>query len=748
MVMKTTTKNPRRKQLAAWIGLMLVCQLGSAQTEVGLVDQENEEANSLESITVVGEKVERSLQDTQSSVAVTTALDIKERGYYTIQDVYTDTAGVVPDAGGLGFSVRGIPFEGLGGNRSSSDVVTVYIDGVPQTNSSVNFSPVQLWDVEQVEIYRGAQSTVQGRNSLAGAVIVNTQRPTYDYTGKFRFTGGRFGTFGGSAALGGGIVDDRVAFRVAVDHLSSDGYIDNETLGIDGNETEFNTINAKLLFEPSEYTDILLIGNYASADHGELANDTTQGSPFDNNVFQNIDAFRDNKVSSVALHIDHEFNDRWSLASISTFSDTKDDSLLDLDQAETRSLAGELRDDTISVDRNTDIYTQELRLAFNNNDDLRAHLGFYYYGNNEDSRVLISQTAADRVDPNLEFIYADGFRFNLLTNSDVEIDNYAVFGEVEWDIDDHWTLVAGARQDFEDNESVASTVASNVTAFNGASPQVDALLAGQLAAQNLPRNETDASFDAFLPKLGIVYNFNNDFSLGFTAQRAYRAGGRVINLAAGTQVEYDPEYTNNFELSFRGQWPEYGITLNSNIYYIDWEDQQVTVLSDPDNAFSGQIENAGESHLAGIEVLLDYQINSEWNFYTSTSFNDTEYDDFVSSTSNLSNRDFQDAPEFITSFGFNYYNPIGLGASIRARYQSDSTAVYEVDGLGTVINERENDSFFTLDLTMTYEWREWLLSAQINNLFDENYITNNQTARFVDVGAPRSYLVSLQYEFY
>ena len=167
-----------------------------------------------DTVIVTGQKIDRSLQDTPESVAVVTQLDIQTQNINDLADAISRTANIATRFDDRGFSIRGISNENVSG-AGFSDLATIYVDGAPISRDAVRGGPLNIWDIEQIEFLRGPQSTLQGRNALAGAIVINTAEPTYDWQGRARAVVSsseeeqRFG-----AAFGGPIVDDQVAFRL------------------------------------------------------------------------------------------------------------------------------------------------------------------------------------------------------------------------------------------------------------------------------------------------------------------------------------------------------------------------------------------------------------------------------------------------------------------------------------------------------------------------------------------------------
>ncbi|MCD8476363.1 MAG: TonB-dependent receptor plug domain-containing protein, partial [Shewanella fodinae] len=147
------------------LSLAVLGTLVTSQTAVA------DEVGNIEKITVMGEKTRRSIQDTAASVDVTTALKLEQENIQSLYDILNKTPNISQMYGNRGFTIRGIS------NESGADnpLASIYVYGVPLPNQISDTGPSDLWDVAQVEVLRGPQSTIQGENALAGAVVIKTE---------------------------------------------------------------------------------------------------------------------------------------------------------------------------------------------------------------------------------------------------------------------------------------------------------------------------------------------------------------------------------------------------------------------------------------------------------------------------------------------------------------------------------------------------------------------------------------------
>ncbi|MDR6511585.1 outer membrane receptor protein involved in Fe transport [Novosphingobium capsulatum] len=235
-----------------WAGLLLGTTSAMAQPAV---EAPSTGPASPDEIIVTGEKSGRTIRHTTTSIAVAKPEKLKEEAILSIQDIYNRTANVSETYGSAGFTIRGIRNTGVSG-AGSADTATVYLDGAPLPSEALFGGPTDMWDIAQVEILRGPQSTIQGLNALAGSVVITTRDPGMQWSGDgcVMWTSQDQRTFSG--ALGGPIVADELAFRLAVEHCADRGLLRNVTRG--GYDDRLRSLNlrGKLLWTPAALPDL------------------------------------------------------------------------------------------------------------------------------------------------------------------------------------------------------------------------------------------------------------------------------------------------------------------------------------------------------------------------------------------------------------------------------------------------------------------------------------------------------------
>ncbi|WP_339481299.1 TonB-dependent receptor [Pseudomonas sp. RL_5y_Pfl2_73] len=660
-----------------------------------------EEAGKMEiaPITVTGEKIDRTLEKTQSSVVVVTDKNLREHGDKDLVDVFARTPGVYTQAGNETWGIRGVPVSGFDdqGPATLNGAVSVYVDGAVQPNRALTLSPVPLWDAEQIEVLLGPQSTTQGRNSLAGAVVIRTKNPTFEPSFSAQTNVGNYGERGAAVAGGGSIVDDKIAGRIAVDYGEGDGYIRNTTLNEDANPRRTSNTRGKLLILPNDDTDVLL--TYAHSEHrqGDRSTMRVNGKPSYYDISSNTKAFDNLKQDTLSAKVDYRLNDAWSLTSMTANTSTDYSNRLDFDQTA-------VDDQVVLRKQDGNLFSQELRLNYAS-DTVKSFVGAYYGRNTNDfhDRLLF-----------------DGALFGTV-KGDTTIENKAVFGEVNWTFAPRWTLITGLRYDHETNDT-------DVEQDDFSEPA-----------------KVSKSFDAVLPKLGIDYELATDQYLGFMVQKGYRGGGVNLRSGSGHQA-YDPEYTTNYELSYRGSFFDKTLRTRANLYYTDWKDQQVGLRQSGSSVID--IYNAGRSDIKGLEVFVEKDISEQLTLNVGGAITDSKYKDFVTGTGqDMSGEAFIGSPKYKVSVGGVYRFDDRLMFGTDVIYQSTAPSEYQFDANGKVTGERRSDNYVLVNFNTEYKvTKNVAVSAYVKNAFDKEYVTNNRSDDVIDVGAPRTVGMILRYD--
>lgn len=484
--------------------------------------QAPDEKNTDNAIIVTGEKLDRSIQETATSVDVTTQKDIEDLNIVDLEDVLrrVGNAGFVDSGSGQGeqFTIRGVQSQGVTAG-SSTPVSALFIDGAIVPNQAAGAAITNAWDVAQVEVLRGAQSTVQGRNSLIGAIAITTNNPTDEFEYALQARYGEFNTFDISGLLSGPIIGDDVKLRVAAQHAESDGFVTYSD-GTEADRERSTVVRGKLLIEPSaipEFTAQLTAIYSDERDGNALQPESLLQEP-------DIVGRIDRELQLYSLKLNYEFDETFSLQTLSTYSTLKTSELADFDGlARFPFQFSPTRTNT----RDQDDMIQELRLTFKT-DRVRGFVGGLYAERGADDFTTASTVVPsagvdlDLAPLGLDQIYAgviaqatggaipnfttpataprrlsDPLFFgpSLTIESDFnfqpDFQTTAIFGEVEIDVTDRLTIAVAGRYEWEEADFRVTQVnrfleaddqAALTTGAPGLGPAVQAAVQTDLTA--------------------------------------------------------------------------------------------------------------------------------------------------------------------------------------------------------------------------------------------------------------------------
>lgn len=680
-------------------------------------------AQALEQQVVEGEKVVRTLRDTTTSIGVVTGQNISERQIRDLDEAIGQTANVVttqdPNAG---FAVRGLNSEGLTGLQHISGVpaIGVVVDGVTQNPDAVRRGARGLWDVEQVEVLRGPQSTLQGRNAIGGTVVVKTNDPTYKLGGIVEGTIGTNDFYGAGFVLNAPIVAGQSAFRISGYKTERERGIDyadpeNKDMGLDA----YDTLRGKLLIEPDNlpgFSALLTV----SRTHDAPGSGIVSGPNFlerELNYTSSFTDFREATVENYAADLSYEFMRGLTLRSVTGYAET---------DSEIFTAAGaELIRDGDNVTGSD--FTQDLRLEIDHQGNGLSGVVGLFYGKFERSafnRTSLHIPFLEGIPdvaallggaslPDITVPYQNG-----TTGSDTT--TIAAYADLRYRWN-RWVFNAGGRllrDEIQSNEQGES--------FDAFAWLYDYFGFPSGPAYFTTDTNSKATFNEFLPKVGITYDLTHNQTIGASYNKGYRTGFQqwvTLPPAAGGGLRSSivaPEYLDAYEISYRSNWLNKTLEFNSNLFYYDYTDQQVTVL---DNAYRvSEILNAGSSHAYGAEFEARWRPIAPLQLFASLGLLQTEFDEFVRGNrpgENFTGNEYPDAPGYTLAAGALYRSTQGwfLGANVR-----------HIDGFystGDVDNSPSQyvDSYTVVDARAGWEWENYTVTLFAKNLLDEKYLT-------------------------
>lgn len=648
-----------RNSRPSWSTVALaVCSLPAwAQTAPAAQDE-----NSLPPVVVTGEKTQRSLTGTSSSVRVITSREIGENpGLMSTDGLLGNIANVTASGvQNLAPAVRGVdgtgPAQGadafLAGTRPRLNIV---VDGRTASYNEVTFGELGLWDVNQVEVFRGTQSLLQGRNSIAGTVVYKTNDPTFEpeFGARVLFGNHRQREY---AAVLSTPLDDEWALRIALDHQGSQsfasGYQPYEGVS-DPGAFESNMARAKLLYRSKAVPGLRSLWTLSHADHRGPQTESV-ARPFENKAssYPAMPVFAPH-VTSAVWDLD------WKLSEAVTF--------------ENRIVYGDLyiRRKAVPADGNATIrgrdFAVEPRLRLASADQtLNGFVGLYAFD------------AKQRDDIDL---FGGGAW-------DDKTQTYAVYGEGTWTVQPDLDLTFGSRYEREHRYRKGS-LAFFLTDF-------------------------DETYDTFLPKLSVAWRTSPHTTVGAAISRGYNGGGAAFTYDEPyTNYTFEPEYVWNYEAFVRSNLLDDRLRLTANVFHSRYRNMQVPFDQNGDPAvWSYIVLNAPRASTYGAELGMTWLPQAGLKLAAELGLLHTNIDEYPGS--GVEGHELPRAPAATLNLDVQWRTPVGLQLGASARY---STAYYsEV----TNVPRGRVEPGWIANLRAAYPIGSAKVFAYVNNVLDSD----------------------------
>lgn len=687
----------------------VVLSLTTASTEGEIAG-----ATLLEALTIYGARDATTLDDTSASVAVVTSEAIETAQIRSVRDSFRRMANVM-DADWVngGFIIRGVNSEGF--DSSGALVGSIYVDGVVQTPDGARRGASGLWDVEQVEVYRGPQSTLSGRAALAGAIYVKTKDPTFDKEVIVSGTVGTDDLVGTAFVINAPIVENQIAMRISGAFERSKSDINYPTLtGFDRYDdltTDlYYNIRGKLLFEPTEMPDTRAVLHYSFSHDAPLDRDV--GGPGigwdwnENRGDINSPDYTEprwTRVHNAGLEVTHDFSDTLRLTSLTglTHSHTDRSSVNAGTPGETFFLVGD-RDDFLA--------SQEVRLNYDG--DRWSWVGGVYGSYDTYDNYTDRTSSHPR---------------NVFSRTRQNTTNVAAFGEATYEFVPTWKLTAGGRIDY---------TTQKVRDFSDRAqpPGTPRVIVSDFTAQHEETN--------FLPKIGLSKDLTEDHTIGVVYSQGFRTGGGKFDRQINEPYSYAPEKSSNYEAFYKGSFLDGLLTLNANVFYTDFSDQQVEIVTDPTNYYTRTF-NAASSRSYGFEIEPSIQVNDNFRAFASLGYLNTRFDQFSTPyLGDLAGMPFPEAPEWSFAVGGTYIFDNGVYIGGDLKYVSSSMARLSFTPPLDFLEPRT-----IVNLQAGYRTDSWEINVYAENLLDERYFTYYDNDAYGTIGEGRRIGLNVKAKF-
>ena len=721
----------------------------AAVASANVLAQSEGQGFALEEVIVTAQKRAENLQDVAVSAQAFSAEDIRVMGVDSVSDLIFTAPSL--NAGGLGsgsqqqMGLRGVV--DYSRNPGVDPRMGVYIDQVYQGQGYSADQP--LLGIETVEILRGPQGSLFGKNTVSGAINLVTKKPSQTTEGEFAVTVGNEGQARYQGYLAGGL-SDTLAASLAVTYDERDGLYNNTFLDITTGDYDRTSARAKVSWTPSDKLDVTLAYDYSSRASTEPTGVEAALPAFETRAgFESED---DTEFSGTALHVNYMMDSGVQFVSITSFREAEYTLVGDDDMIP-------FKIQTTFFDEDNEQLTQEFRFQSADDSELKWLVGAYYFQSDRSTgryarfdedlyNVLIPALA-----PFAAQLSGQGAVPSLL-----EHESFALFTHMEWSLTDALSMSLGLRYT-EDEKSVDWTQINT--------PDDPATAAALQAATGLPltqapgalfgavnssfkddRNENDLS-----PMIAVQYQIDDESMLYARYAGAAKSGGYNADFRTNglESFEHDQETVDSFEVGFKGTFADNTLRVNVAAFEMQFDDFQVfQFLENSAGAVSLELTNAAEASITGVETEITWVPTSNFRLIANATMLDAAYDDFENPGGGapFTGNQLPYAPDLKYFLGAQYRLPIMGGA-----LTLDVDYTY-VDDQFTDPGNAEVDKIDSYDLlgakaAFTPASEAWEIALWGRNLNDEEYnkVNNDNflgTPRTV-WGDPRLYGVTFTY---
>jgi iron complex outermembrane receptor protein len=699
------------------------------------------ETGRLEEIVVTARRRSESLQSVPETVQAITGDTLKQAGVKSLGQVMQQISGVTFAQVGGAQPVVGMrgDFNRLG---AIEPAVGVFVDGVYQNRyTQIGHGPV---DAARVEVEKGPQSTLYGRNTLAGAINVITNDPTPEPFAEIEVGGGGSSVAGEGlwhtqGIISGPIAGDRLTGRLVVQHQMREGYIYDRQTNIRTLGFDATTIRGKLLFHATDNFDVKLTAGYFhdNAPRGEINQffpggtiplvRTVAGVGIDQAKFlpsvwdgqYNVQPFTYSKAQTGAVQFDWQ-TPIGKLEAITSYVKSSVNQFTDTDATEF-SIATQ---NFIDKDH---AFQQDLRLQ--GNSGRLSYLVGLYYINDSDNLTVIQNFFADSASAAAGFAH----QYQGLSNGGI---GYAAYGQLGYNVTDALNFTGGLRWGSD----------KRIAPFMLYTQKID----GTLAAGAIIGLDRRHVFQAVTGDFTASYKFTHDVMVYAKWARGDKSGGfGTIADPKAALIPYLPEKLDAYEVGLKSEFFDRRVRLNVSAFYNRFRDIQLTTsVPNPFNPGGtiNVVSNAGTANVPGVDVDFSAALTRKLRLNIAYSYLDAKIHSFKLAPGQAAGNSLQGLPLPRTphntgSVGLNYTDQIGDGELVLGAqyYHSDKfTTDFGVNLAAGTIRTAPEPAYDLVNLTASYEIGPWTISAYVRNLFNHQYFVTSTlaTATSNTVGTP------------
>lgn len=668
--------------------LLLLVQPTHAQDATSPAEPATQ-ATVLQPITVTARRREEKIQDAPVAVTAIAAEDIAKGKVTTLEDAAFRSPNVLFNGQGGPLSIRGVTSLGISGGVDRQPAVGLFLDDVFLARP-LGY-PVLLEDLERLEVVRGSQATLYGKNTIGGAINLISKEPGNTASGEISTTIGTDLDRRVKAAYETPLGDSGFAVRGVASWSAANGYIDN--LGSDVSDTDSFNGRFVITGEIGDGTRLKVIADYTrNRDDGGLWY-APVAKAFDFKVAHDFETENSVDSGGVSVRLDHGF-DGFDVTSITAMRGHEMSQYLDGDFTATPDY-GQAQVETQRQ------FSQDLRFTSNGAGPWRASGGLFYMHEKFDGTQYFDYANLDR----------DIWSRDVFEQSS---DTWSAFGELGYFVTPELELSAGARYTYE-RKSTSSEISTPSGTYMFGYPG---------------RAEGDVSFSNISPELSATYHLSEGNIVFGKISRGFKSGGISPYIEEdGSANAYDPETTTSYEIGTKATSDDGRFTMAASLYYIDWKDQQAVIYTSP---FTRVYRNAAAATSKGFEIEGTAQITDALGVLAGYGYTRAVYDDFVDSVQGevYSGNAMPFAPRHSFNAGLRWEseldNEIRLTAGLDYTFRSSYAF--------TANNAYRQGATHLFDAFVGVEKNGFSATLWAKNIGDERYLKNYFSYSGTDMG--------------
>ena len=666
----------------------------------------------LEDVTVSANKMEENIKDVPQSITVIDEEIIQEKGIKNVNDIIKEVPNMISSNSSQGTVVS---FRGLNQSISTEiNPVVIYVDGVPYYDR-FDFDP-SLADVAQVEVLRGPQGTLYGKDAIGAVINIITKEPSNEWHGNIGAEYGNYNYMRGTFNTNGALIENKLFAGINGSFQKDDGWITNHYPGMKSNadEDRERKTSAFLLYKPTDELSarLTITDNYAKKNFLNglaLSGNTTSLNDIKREDAKNasfdIPSYEIDKVKSQSLNLTYDF-DTMKLESTTTHKKSNIEGYYDTDLLSGTAKDGLARYRIIDMET----WTQEVKLSGNNN-NIKWVVGIY------------ADDEKKNIDP-----YTMEMGKTPLSEAKVDEEQssktQAFFGQVMIPFVDKFELTLGGRY-----QKITKDIDATMKATYGGTAQPDFIY------------KDEKTWNTFLPKVALAYKNSDSLTTFASVSKGYMPGGfNMFPMSGGSdENSFEPQKSTNYEVGMKYTGDNY--LLNASVFRMDIEDIHIYKIIGTEFF----VDNAEKAHSQGIELDGKYFLTDNIELSGALAFIDATYDDYDIGSAKLDGERIENTPRYTANLGIAYVSEEGIYGRFDI-YARGKTDYYN----GTTNKFLSDNGAIISNLKVGYKIKDWDIYGYVKNITDEVYVNSyyaQNGKQVIGLNEPRTFGIGARYKF-